>query len=311
MCVRRELLAAHGHTAVYSVRVLCWRAVHKHIHAAPLAVHEAQIHRRLNHPNIVPLWGTWTRRDSVILVMPQAETSLVDAILRGVVFDRRGVLADAARGLEHMHSMQICHFDVKPDNIVLARCGRAMLIDFGMACEEASFQSARGQPRCLGTISYMAPEMLRDADSRVKGSKADVWSLGVTTVAVAIEKLPFEIADASAPDFTEYADLLLCTAGGMRCTAALRRLRYGDAFEHLPEWAMAVVDASLHCTVALRADMRLLRLILDGSHEEADVLPLGIDPALEEVGEHQGNPLAERDGEVGRLQASHECIDLA
>jgi serine/threonine protein kinase len=44
-------------------------------------------------------------------------------------------LLDAARGLHYLHSKEIVHRDVKPENILLSR-GRAKVADLGIATSQ-------------------------------------------------------------------------------------------------------------------------------------------------------------------------------
>ncbi|GAA1232779.1 hypothetical protein JOF42_000745 [Microbacterium phyllosphaerae] len=90
---------------------------------------------------------------------------------------------DLAEGLTAVHGAGIVHRDVKPSNVLLARgrAGRpfaAKLADFGIAC-------TLGDPRLttpgivLGTLTYMAPEQLRDAEP---GTAVDIFSLGLILI---------------------------------------------------------------------------------------------------------------------------------
>ena len=68
--------------------------------------------------------------------------------------------------------------DVKPDN-VLVKDGRVRLADWGMATTDPSDQ------RHPGTQRYAAPEVLYTRRAPYDLAAADVWSLGVTLLALA------------------------------------------------------------------------------------------------------------------------------
>lgn len=83
--------------------------------------------------------------------------------------------AQLASALAAAHARNLCHFDIKPSNILMAPGGLPMLFDFNLA-------SRRG---CAmgGTPLYMAPEhvraMLAGDNSAAVGPAADVYALGV------------------------------------------------------------------------------------------------------------------------------------
>ena len=74
-------------------------------------------------------------------------------------------------GLEAIHKAGLVHRDVKPENIMLTRAGRVVVMDFGLARGPES-----GAGSVSGTPAYMAPEHAagQDVDAR-----ADVYSAGV------------------------------------------------------------------------------------------------------------------------------------
>src|SRR6185369_14244683 len=85
------------------------------------------------------------------------------------------------RALHYSHQQGMVHRDVKPQNILLDRAGKARLSDFDLVMARDTPGNTRSGGG-LGTYFYAAPEAQqagKDADHQ-----ADVYSLGMTTLFV-------------------------------------------------------------------------------------------------------------------------------
>jgi serine/threonine protein kinase len=155
--------------------------------AAPLALEEgfrerfeAEIEtlRKLNHPNIVRLFGFGEQDQHRFYAMELVDgDSLEQELQRGRRFDWREVTqigVDTCRALRHAHDRGVIHRDIKPGNLLMAADGRVKLSDFGIA---RLFGNTRltGVGSVLGTAEYMAPEQ---AEGRPVSPRADLYSLG-------------------------------------------------------------------------------------------------------------------------------------
>ena len=92
--------------------------------------------------------------------------ALLDRLGRLSVGDAVHVALDVARALEHAHSRNIIHRDIKPDNILITRAGVAKLADLGLAkrTDETSHLTATRQG--FGTTPYMPYEQAINAKLR-------------------------------------------------------------------------------------------------------------------------------------------------
>ena len=99
------------------------------------------------------------------------------------------IAARVADALEHAHTHDIVHRDVKPSNVALTADGRVLLFDFGLTTSPDEERLTRSGA-FVGTLPYMAPEQLRDAHRA--GPRTDVYSLGVTLYELLTLQLPFE-----------------------------------------------------------------------------------------------------------------------
>ncbi|HLL23248.1 MAG TPA: serine/threonine-protein kinase, partial [Kofleriaceae bacterium] len=100
------------------------------------------------------------------------------------------LLADA---LAAAHAALIVHRDVKPSNVLVARGGRLLLADFGVARLETESSLVTRTGALLGTPAYMSPEQ---ASGDIASARSDVCSLGATLYQLATGHLPYSVTAA-------------------------------------------------------------------------------------------------------------------
>ena len=159
---------------------------------------EAQTASSLSHPNICTIHQVGQTGEDFYVVMELIEgRSLSDLItttgLSMETVARYGTqIADA---LAHAHDRGIVHRDLKGSNVMVTPEGRVKVLDFGLATRlereeisELTLSYTALESKLVGTLPYMAPEILRGQ----KGDHlSDVWSLGVLLYEAAAGKLPF------------------------------------------------------------------------------------------------------------------------
>jgi eukaryotic-like serine/threonine-protein kinase len=130
---------------------------------------EARIASRLHHPNLVRTYDVSEVDGLPCIVMELVHGSTLEG--GRLIHDEAAQVAD---GLAHAHANGVVHRDLKPANLLRAG-GDVKIADFGIArAAEETMVTQVGT--VLGTLRYLAPEQ---AEGRIAGPEADVYSLGV------------------------------------------------------------------------------------------------------------------------------------
>ena len=117
---------------------------------------------------------------------------------------------DITSGLAHLHTSNYIHRDLKPSNCLLHKDGnefRCLISDFGEVQAENVVRKSTGS---TGTISYCAPEVLKQDQLGRYGNfttKSDIFSLGMILYFMCFGRLPYKSAENIQEEF-EDMDLL-------------------------------------------------------------------------------------------------------
>ncbi|KAL2084493.1 hypothetical protein ACEWY4_020011 [Coilia grayii] len=144
---------------------------------------ECRVYHNARHPNIVKLLGEpWLRDlkwniplefitgeelETTIFCSQKSKIKLTPAV-------RATIISGMCAGLCHLHSNNIVHQDIKPDNIMVEHeTNRAVIIDLGLA---KFFRNGLTSAANLGNEAYSAPEIL--VQQGVRDTRSDVWAMG-------------------------------------------------------------------------------------------------------------------------------------
>jgi serine/threonine protein kinase len=100
----------------------------------------------------------------------------------------RKAFIELCEGVSAIHGAGKLHCDIKPSNVLVARDGRVVLLDFGVAGEIDS-RDGRADDVILGTPAYMAPEQARGHPA---SPRSDWYAVGVMLYEALTGELPFD-----------------------------------------------------------------------------------------------------------------------
>ena len=207
-------------------------------------IREYGILSKLSSPHVVKIFDQGYSDQHVYIAMEYfAGGDLKARIDRGIEPDEAiSLLAQMARGLQAIHSAEVIHRDLKPQNIMFRADGSLGILDFGIAkiASEETQLTEHGQ--VFGTPYYMSPEQ---GTGKILDGRSDLYSLGVIFYEMLTGKRLYNADNAVAlvykhlhdtipilarhlSDYQELLDRAVAKAPGDRFATAASLLAYLD-----------------------------------------------------------------------------------
>lgn len=191
-----EIYLARQAGAVSFSRLVVVKRILPHLAEEPAFVRmfleEARLAAQINHTNVVQIYDVGEEKgEEYFIAMEYIKGPSVGALSRrarereeplpfGVAAE---IVAQACDGLHAAHELKdemgrnvgLVHRDVSPHNLMLARSGTVILVDFGIAkAQGTAVRTSTG--RIKGKFPYMSPEQCR---GEALDRRSDIFSLGI------------------------------------------------------------------------------------------------------------------------------------
>ncbi|HEY3559190.1 MAG TPA: Stk1 family PASTA domain-containing Ser/Thr kinase [Kribbella sp.] len=205
-------------------------------------VAEARAAARLSNPNVVAVFDQGDDDGTLFLAMEYVPGRTLRDVIReeAPLSPARALdlLTPVLSALSAAHDAGIVHRDIKPENVLISDKGAVKVADFGLARAVSASGNTATQGLLMGTVSYLAPELVTDGSA---DARSDVYSAGIllyelltgnkphsgdTPIQVAYAHVHNDVPPPSLeqPGIPPYVDALV-----QRATARDRDLRPTDA----------------------------------------------------------------------------------
>ena len=159
---------------------------------------EARAAANLEHPGIVTVYDVGQDGDRHYIVMEYVDGQDLKTLIRQKgrlgVDETLDIVIQICAGVGHAHQADIIHCDIKPQNVLVTRDGRAKVTDFGIAraLSEAGLTESE---TVWGSPLYFSPEQ---AAGEPPSPASDVYSIGVVMYEMLAGSPPFQAEKPTA-----------------------------------------------------------------------------------------------------------------
>lgn len=163
-------------------------------------INEARMMAQWRHENLIQIYYAGEKQGNSYYVMEYVDGDDLATVLSAYSDENAQMPADdvlrighaVANALDYAHSRGIIHRDVKPSNVLIARDGRVLVGDFGMALEVSDGSLGN----VFGTPHYISPEQAKRSADAVPQS--DLYSLGIILYEALTGAVPFDDASPAS-----------------------------------------------------------------------------------------------------------------
>lgn len=159
------------------------------------ALNEVKVLSSLKHPYVVRYYESFVENGMLSIVMDYCEGGDLHKKIGRQRQSRQQFpehqivrwFTQVALGLKHLHSKQVAHRDLKPQNIFLTKDENVRIGDFGIS--KKSLRAMQQEEATIGTPYYFSPEICSD---RMYSFASDIWALGCVLFELAALRVPFD-----------------------------------------------------------------------------------------------------------------------